>query len=107
MPFFGPWGSGVPSAPGGFSNGQREGAWAEVSQEYVSLVQLNGRILEIARQLYETATHNILCRYNSVLTRSCRFVIDGQVYSIGWVEMSGLQWMRATVEEAWSEGGPT
>ena len=94
-------------ATGKDANGQLTGTWELVTQAYVRRDGISGRIAEIARQLFEAASHNIYLRYNGDINRSCRIVIGDAVYAIGWIDTEGAEWMRCTCEESWpdSTGG--
>lgn len=87
-------------------NGQPVGSWVEAAQEYVHVAGLSGRILEIARQLFETASHNVYMRYNVNCTRSSRIVVGETIYAVGWVDVDSVMFMRATCEESWPGNAP-
>ena len=83
------------------ASGQPTGTWQTVSHQYMRRDGLSGRNVEIARQLYAAATHNLYLRYDSNCNRSARIVIGDATYAVGWVDVEGNEWMRATVEESW------
>lgn len=84
-------------------HGQPTGKWVTVFQAWVHRVQLSGRSLEIARQLVELATHNVYCNYDEQITRSCRFVLLGDVYDVGAIDTNGNLQMRCTCTEVWPD----
>lgn len=83
------------------ARGQPVGSWVDGDTIYARINPLGGRNAEYANQLYADATHEILIRYRSDITRSHRLVLGSRTFTIGSVQnVNELnRWLRLLCKE--------
>ena len=81
--------------------GQPTGSWGDTAEVRCRIKPLGGRNAEYANQLYAAATHEILMRYRSDVTRTNRLVLGSRIFTIGSVQSVDEldRWLRLMVKE--------
>ena len=83
------------------SRGQPVGSWEDEAWLRASIEPVGPREAEMVNQLVHDATHVIVTRYNSGITRERRFTFGDRVMTIGHVADIGNRgrWMRSLCHE--------
>jgi SPP1 family predicted phage head-tail adaptor len=75
----------IPTVVGTGSRGQDEYAYTELGNVWADIEPLQGKKLEISRQLVATATHQVTTRYLPGVVPEGRVTFGQRVFQIGYV----------------------